>query len=56
VSGKRNGQARNNICTLYYNTVIQRYCLQKYLHWLMSVEDIASQSFVIFETLEIQHD
>ena len=48
MSRKRNGWVRNNICTLYL--VIWPYCLQKISNWLMSVEDIASQSSVVCET------
>jgi len=39
----KNGQAINNICTLYL--ILQPYSLQKNnQNWLISVEDIASQS------------
>jgi len=45
----KNNYAINNIGTLYL--IVRPYCLQKnYQNWLMNVEDMVSQSNVVFGT------
>jgi len=48
VSRKRNGYARNNICTLYL--IIRPHCLQKLLRLVDECRRYGKPSSVVFET------